>query len=146
MSPPGVGSARPTIPGQGIIVADRGASGGGLDFGFGVTSLTETGTVPGDAAFDHDLADVRAVHVADADASVMRALAVEFAPKLATLNQLEHGLGGGGTTGFVPLGRSQTIETDRHAADNDRVAVPDVGDLAGQGTTRALRGVGRRSE
>jgi hypothetical protein len=47
-------SARPTIPGQGIVPADRGTFGGSLTFGLGIASLTVPGTLPGDATMDHD--------------------------------------------------------------------------------------------
>jgi hypothetical protein len=54
------------------------------------------------------------------------------------------GLKGGSTTRFVTLRRGQTAEADRHAADHDRVAISNVGDLAGQGAARTLRGVSWR--
>lgn len=88
------------------------------------------------------LADVRPLQVADPDAAVVHALAVEFAPQGAAPNQLDHGLGGGGTTRFVTLGCGETVEADRHAANHDRIAVPNVGDLAGQGATRTISGRG----
>jgi hypothetical protein len=69
------------VPGQDIDSADRRAGGGSLAFGLGVTSLAVPVTVPRDAAMDHDLADVRAVEIADTNAAVVRAIAVAFAPQ-----------------------------------------------------------------
>jgi hypothetical protein len=95
---------------------------------------------------DHDLADVRAVQVADSDAAIARPLAVELAPQGTALNQFEHGLGGLGTTRLVTLRRGQTVEADRHAADHDRVAISDVGDWPGQATARTISGRGGPGE
>jgi hypothetical protein len=50
-----------------------------LHFGVGVTSLAEPGKVPGDAVMNHDLAHVLALNIADADAPVIGALAVQLA-------------------------------------------------------------------
>jgi hypothetical protein len=45
----------------------------------------------------------------------VRALAVEFAPKRAALDEFKHGLGGGGTPRFVAFGRGQSVQTDRQS-------------------------------
>jgi hypothetical protein len=95
---------------------------------------------------NHDLADVLALKIADPDAAVVRALAVELAPQGSPLNQLKHGLCGRGTTRFVTLGRGQTVEADRHAADHDRVAISNVGDWPGQSAARTIRGRGGPGE
>jgi hypothetical protein len=136
-------SARPTIARQGIKPADHGTFGSSLEFGLGVASPTVPGTVPGQTTPNHDLADVRAVQVADSDAAIARPLAVELAPQGVALNQLEHSLGGRGTTRFVALGRSQASETDRHTADHDRVAISNVGDWPGKAAART-RGAPRQ--
>jgi hypothetical protein len=54
--------------------------------------------------------------------------------------------GAGGRCLELTLRPAQTIEADRHTADDDRVAISNVGDLAGQDAARTGRGVGRRSE
>jgi hypothetical protein len=120
-----------------------------LAFCLGIAPIAKPGAIPGQTTADHDVADVVALQVADTDAPVVRAIAVEFAPQGAALNQLEHGLGGRGTPRFVTLRRSQTIEADRHAPDLDGVAVPNVRDLGDDhpgGTIGGRRGPGEHQD
>ena len=72
-------SARPTIPGQGVRSPNSRAVGSSLDFSLNIAPAAEPGAVAGWATTDHDLAHVLALKIADADAPVIGALAVQLA-------------------------------------------------------------------
>jgi hypothetical protein len=133
-------SALPAVAWEPVYPPDRRAVGRGVRLHHCVTPSTEPGAVPRQALTNHHLADVLTREIANPDAAIARPVAVQLAPQGAALNQLEHSPCGLGTTRFVTFGRGPPIEADRHTADHDRVAISNVGDLAGQGAASAISG------
>ena len=72
-------SAPPAIPGQGVR-SPNSRTVGSLDLSLPIAPTADPGAITGEALSNHRLAYVFPVQVADPHTTILRALAVEFAP------------------------------------------------------------------
>jgi hypothetical protein len=109
---------------------DHRAAGGGLPLRAAIPTAAEPRAVAGEPRAERDRSDDRAVQVADADAAVVGALAVQLAADLAAEHEPRHGRRGLAAARLIVFRRGEPLKSDRHAADLDRVAVADVRDTS----------------
>jgi hypothetical protein len=76
--------------------------------------------------------DIGTIEVADPDATIVRALAVELTAKVAVLDQFDHRASCRVAPRLVTLGRREAVQAYWQAPDLDCVAIADMRDLASE--------------
>jgi hypothetical protein len=128
---------------QNVIFSNSSASRSGPDLGRSIAATAEPWTVSSKALAHHRLRNIFCFQVAHPHAPLVRTLTVQLTAQAATEHKGTHGISCLGAARLITLGGCQAVETNRQAAQLDRIAIPHMRhdpSQASSGTTRNFKG------